>query len=364
MNATGDDPWEIGHLFSHRGMWAFYSISNFLGAVENIILIWALLQAKNKRAVDVFLIAHAQGCAMMSIPCATQCAINWASGTNRFQRGWVACEIEAFAHVSAIMVQFFAITMMAVCNYLSVVHSYHIRVQTAWIVVAGMWTVGEAVTYGLASASDVVLMPAGAYCFYDFKSPLIYAWFAPVMVGGLIVTAFCFAAIFRVTNRTIANVQHNISGPGFSALTVAKNSIIWWLVFLIGWFPAVVECIYTLITGHMSEVLDLMLAICGSLHSDFVPLVHGIRNPRFRRWLAHYALFRQCMPQFKLSRARGLASGPSHYTVKTKYSDPDGDMLSLASTKTKTIQKPTPTTQQHSRHLSRELEVPGVVMTV
>lgn len=324
MNVT-DDPWEIGHRFSHRGMWAFYSISNYLGAVLNTVLIWGLMQQKRKTSVDVFLVGHASGCAMMSVPCATQCAINWASGTNRFQRGWIACDIEAFAHVSAIMEQFFFITMIALRNYLSVVHRKTITVRTAWIITLSMWTIGTAVTYGFASVSDVVLMPAGAYCFYDFKSPLIYAWFAPVMVGGLIVTAFCFARIFQVTNRTIADLQGanmTLSGPAFNTFTVARNSLIWWLVFLIGWSPAVAECIYTLIVGHMSEVLDLLLAICGSLHSVFVPIVHGVRNPRFRRWLARFALCRRWLPQYKMTRVRAIATGPSHYTVQTKYSEP------------------------------------------
>lgn len=324
MNVT-DDPWEIGHMFSHRGMWAFYSTSNYLGAVLNTILIWGLMQQKKKTSVDVFLIGHASGCAMMSVPCATQCAINWASGTNRFQRGWIACEIEAFAHVSAIMVQFFSITMIALRNYLSVVHRHNMSVRVAWIIVLGMWTVGETVTYGFASISDVVLMPAGAYCFYDFKSPLIYAWFAPIMVSGLIVTAFCFARIFQYTNRAINDLMSSsgttVSGPIFNTMTVAKNSIIWWLVFLIGWFPAVIECLYTLIVGHMSEVLDLLLAVCGSLHSVFVPIVHGIRNPRFRRWLARFAAFRPFLPQFKITKVHILGTGPSHYTVKSKSPD-------------------------------------------
>lgn len=181
----------------------------------------------------------------------------------------------------------------------------------------GMWTIGEGATYWFASQSTDALMPAGAYCFFDFGSLLIYAWFTPVMVITLFASTFFYIRIFSVaqeTNRNLENMSNFTRGPQIPTAKVARRSIVFIVGFFVGWFPAVVMCIHTLITGQRNEYMDLVLAICGSLHSVFVPVAYGWTNPRFHRWLAHYALFRRCIRGYKLKQKQ------SHKTVVTKWS--------------------------------------------
>lgn len=48
------------------------------------------------------------------------------------------------------------------------------------------------------------------------------------------------------------------------------------VLFLVGWGPAVVACMKAVSShGDLPEEYDLLLAICGSLHSPAVPLVYG-----------------------------------------------------------------------------------------
>src|SRR4029078_3533787 len=104
------EEWQHGTI-RHVPIWVFYSFVNYLGSVLCAILVWTILCSKRRstdvgtrlHAADVFVIGLCLGCLAMSIPCATQCAINLAGGTEAFQYGQEACVIEAFAHVSAIM---------------------------------------------------------------------------------------------------------------------------------------------------------------------------------------------------------------------------------------------------------------------
>lgn len=330
--AAASDPFTKGHLFSHWGMWATYSISNYLGAVMCAILVYGILSGRRKmRSGDVFVIGLCTGCFNMSIPCATQCSINWASGTSTFQHGWIACEDEAFFHVSAIMVQFLSVTAIAVRNYCAVVWSprLDISVKMAWLILSFIWIAGEGITYALSTISEAYLMPAGAYCFFKFNSPLIYAWFMPIMLASLFVTVFCYARIYAVARQSANKVQAYTRSAAPSAaaaddttrtsspvvtIQIAKRSIIWVLVYFVGWFPAVVACMTALQYGDVTETEDLTLAICGSLHSVWVPLTYAWFNETFHRWLSRNEWCRVHIGRFYRTR-RMAARYQSHQTL-------------------------------------------------
>jgi hypothetical protein len=71
-------------------------------------------------------------------------------------------------------------------SYLAVNHHYSMSQLAAfkWVlVIISLATIGT-VLIGLPSA--LYLMPSGAYCFFDFGSPVIVAWFIPILVSLLL----------------------------------------------------------------------------------------------------------------------------------------------------------------------------------
>jgi hypothetical protein len=65
-------------------------------------------------------------------------------------------------------------------------------------------------------------------------------------------------------------------------VTLARRSVAFVVVFFLGWFFAVVLCIYELFFGPAIEQLDILLGTFGSAHSVAVPFIYGFLNKAIR----------------------------------------------------------------------------------
>lgn len=180
-------------------------------------------------------------------------------------------------------------------------------------------------------------MPAGAYCFFVMSSPTIIYWFIPIMVIALISIIVCYGLIVRhvqefarataqkynvhpqdhkIENKTIPAATSSGSGSGSGlgtksnenspvlpvrkvnrppifiranpmqkAVKSAKKSFMFFVIFLLGWFSAIILCIYELSIGPAIEPLDMMLGTFGSAHSVAVPLAYGFSNDKIWKTL-------------------------------------------------------------------------------
>lgn len=308
VNTTGAeyDEWDQGTV-NKVALWLFYIIVNYSAAIFNFLLVWSILQSKKRSAGDILTIGLCSGDFFMSIPCATQCLLNLIGGHNRFEHGTRACSLEAFFHVSAIMVQFISIALIAFRTFCAVVLRKDFSNSTAWFSLGVMWIICEMTTYTVGSSSDIYLMPAGEYCFYKFTSDIIVYWFTPIMILSLIGIICFYFSIFwlaRQANKAVHQTA-NVTGPKIMTMKVAKRTFLYVINFFLGWFPAVVACFYAINHGYITQALDATLGINGSLHSLTVPMVYGYNNVKFLKWLARFRFFAPFLPQYKRRRVNG-----------------------------------------------------------
>jgi hypothetical protein len=287
------DPWIKGTPELKSFALGFYTIVNFLGVLINSILIWSILRSRDKTSRDIFIAGLSSGCLVMSGACATQCALNYSSSRHRYQYEGVACYFEAYFHVSAIIVQFMNIMMIAWSSYASVINRKSISTTVAAVWVIMIW-MSEALGVAVLSRfSKVILMPDGAYCFFDFTSVVIVYWFTPVMLLTLSFIVYFYFKIYRLaqaSNTVIKiNGQDPMTGPNGDRTVrgIALRSMIFVGVFFIGWFPAVITCVYAVIHGYATEPLDIYLAISGSTHSVLQPLAYGIYNRNLHKLIVY-----------------------------------------------------------------------------
>lgn len=302
-----DQEWNQG---SHpkAWFWIIYLTLNYAGSILCLLILWSLWALRDRiKPHDIFTGCLLLGCLLMGIPCASQCLINRVYGNDRFEYGWRACWWEAYFHLEAIQMQFFGVTLVAGCHYFNVVHRKSPSIRSSLLVALGVIVCCAVGTYLMGTISEVVLMPAGAYCFYKFSSPLIVYWFTPGMLAALACVTVFYIGIFRfvmVTDKKVApmlaptpptfsrsppaaerrgSAQHSPTHP--KRLVFARRTSIYVLIFLLGWGPAVVACLYTVRTGTLTEALDITLAMFGSAHTLAVPLVYGYHTRQFRDWL-------------------------------------------------------------------------------
>jgi hypothetical protein len=283
-----------------RPAWYFYSLVNYASVPLLLVSMYAILRSRHRQAADMFVVGEYSGCLFMSIPCATQCLLNLLGGSNAFQYGRLACTWEAFMHVSAIMVQFFSVTMIAFAHFMKVVRQSPISLNTSYSILLGMWFVGETITLAFSHISPVELLPAGTYCFYTFDSPMIYAWFIPVMSASLLAAGRIYYRIFCIT-RDAEKAAPSAQNTDI-AHRVARRTFLFVLVFFLGWSPAVVACGYALVHGSITPTQELLVGIFGSLHSIWVPLVYGIHDEKLHRWMARYRCCRRHFPHYESRR--------------------------------------------------------------
>lgn len=183
----------------HQGLWAVYYVVNYLGALLCLLEFYAIYWRYNKQSIkahDIFVSGLLFNCITMSVPCATQCLLNAISDESRFAWGEVACFIEAFAHVSSIIGQFRFNLYVALTVYVKVVwHPRQISIRQAKIITACEILLSWIGTYVSGLFSEIYLMPAGAYCFYNMTSPAIEFWFVPMNLLTLLLDAYFYGHV-------------------------------------------------------------------------------------------------------------------------------------------------------------------------
>jgi hypothetical protein len=154
MTVSGDMmDWNHGGLNTKLPLWIIYNFFNILGSLLCMILMIgiALLPSlssvslvTNRRvngattmlncrtSADIFIISLCIGCILFSLPCALQCFMNMSMGS--FAYGRLACDTEAFFHVSGILHQFLSLMAGGYRNYLAVVKNYILGERAAIII--------------------------------------------------------------------------------------------------------------------------------------------------------------------------------------------------------------------------------------
>ena len=289
MNNT--NPWNIGPL-NKQGLWSYYSIGNTIGVVEGCLLFYILNFSPDRKptANKVGVSGLISGCVLMSLPCATQCFLNLISGTDNFQYGQDACFWEAFFHISAIMVQFLSIAYIGFSSYLRVSYRYEMSVRSAWITIALIWIISEVSVWVAGIYSETELLPSGAYCFSDFKSPVIML-FSITMVSAFTSVIFSYCKILIITRRTEAKITTSER----KAHKVAQRTFINVVVFFFGWIFGVIGCIYAIATGRITVLLDVLLGVFGTAHSIIVPPIYAYGCEDVKKWLFRHAC---CLSRF------------------------------------------------------------------
>ncbi len=310
-NSTVPDLWFKGTI-SKDFLWGFFSVGNITGGLIGALVIYVILRSKDKQSGEIFISCYLSGCVLMSLPCAMQCLINWIVATGGFVGGELACQIEAFAHVSAIMVQFFGVALIAIRCYLAIIHRIIITNRLAYIICAVAWIFGLAGTALVGLVSDIYLMPAGAFCFYQFSSPVIAYWFVPVMLLALIAVCYCYIRIF-MANKELENLNSKAIDYRRQNVTkkLARSTILFALIFFVGWFPAVVTCFYELQYGQISQEFDTVVGVFGTLHSVFATIVYGYHSDKLKKFLAWY--FPSQFGQFEKGRKHGQETMVTRY---------------------------------------------------
>src|SRR5579864_4914713 len=105
MNDSNVNPWNIGTL-DKQGIWTVYILFNALGVIGCLMLVVGIggMRTRRRTSADVLVANLCLGCIWMSLTCGSQCLV---SAVHRYFWGgdW-ACSLEAFFHISAILVQF------------------------------------------------------------------------------------------------------------------------------------------------------------------------------------------------------------------------------------------------------------------
>lgn len=302
MNYT-IDPWNIGTPSLKSYSLGFYVIVNFLGIILNFILILSIIRSRDKTSRDIFIAGLSSGCFVMSLACAIQCLLNYSSSDHSYQHGDMACYFEAYFHVASIMVQFINIMMISWSSYKNVIKRQTISTDSSTVWMIGIWisqSLGIAI---LSRFSEVILMTNGAYCFFDFTSVIIVWWFTPVMLITLLSMIYFYYKIYKLAqdSNTLIKINGqdtNATNDNRTTSRVALRSLIFVGVYFIGWFPAIITCIYAIINGYVPELLDILLGNFGSLHSVFQPIAYGIYNKNLHKLIV--CCFPSCGENLKL----------------------------------------------------------------
>jgi hypothetical protein len=146
-NTNMEFDWSGGQpLHSKQSLWVIYSLLNVIGSILCSFLIIGikLLQPSSsigihgrkdvntRTSADIFIASLCIGCILFSLPCVIQCVMNLSKGA--FAYGIIACDIQAFFHIAAILLQFLSIMVGGLRNYLAVVRNYVISERSAIII--------------------------------------------------------------------------------------------------------------------------------------------------------------------------------------------------------------------------------------
>lgn len=348
MNVTTavEDVWHQGTI-DKTAAWSYYIAANYIGVALCTILMFSVWKNHRKTSIDVLIAGLCSGCLWMSITCGSQCLVSVIH--HYFYGSDIACQLEAFFHVSAILVQFFMVTTIALRSYLAVVRQYTISLSLSYGLVLSIWITCVLVTYLLSLVSPIYLMTAGTYCFFGFSSPAIAYWLLPGLVVSLLTMIICYIAIwqtFRASTKRVApslsipqpttnetkehgegttgrsepaDSQHmvapavvpiaTIGAVQATALTgsaslpitsIAQESIqqkmimtvalrsAWFIAVLLGgWFFAAIASVYELDVGLTPEWLVTAVGVAGVTHSIAVPLTYAYSSKFHLKTMRH-----------------------------------------------------------------------------
>jgi len=199
MTGMNSDVWNIGTLHK-EGIWGYYVLSNYVGVFLCSILMYSVWKNPKRNATDVIVCGLCSACLILSITCGTQCLVNVFH--KRFYGGELACQIEAIAHVSSILTQFFCVAALAIRSYLVVVRKYDLPPRLAAKITAFIWVFCTVMTGLFSLVSPIYLMSNGAYCFFAFGSFAIAGWLLPGLVLALGAMTYCYYQIWRKFRET------------------------------------------------------------------------------------------------------------------------------------------------------------------
>jgi hypothetical protein len=153
--------WTKGTL-NKEAIWTYYVIANYSGVFLCAVLMYSVYRNPMKTSTDILIGGLCSGCLLMSLTCGSQCL---ASLIYRyFYGGNIACQMEAFFHISAILVQFFSVALIAVRSYYAVVKGVNMSLRTAMWLCAGVWALCVLVTYLLSLISPSQSLPPLPQC--------------------------------------------------------------------------------------------------------------------------------------------------------------------------------------------------------
>jgi len=270
-------------------------------------LMYSVYANPKRNGTDILISGLCSGCLLMSVTCGTQCLLSMIHG--RFYGGDLACQIEAIAHVSSILTQFFCVAGIAIRSYLLVVRKYDLATSLALKITVSVWVVCIVLTGLFSLFSPIYLMSNGTYCFFGFSSFAIAGWLLPGLVVALGVMCVCYCRIWQEFKRTtlIMEAALRILGPraedscsgeatpstrgtsrstasrsltenarrDISHVAVARRSALFIVILLLGWGFAAVTAIYELTVGQATEWLVTAVGVGGVSHSWWVPIMYA-----------------------------------------------------------------------------------------
>jgi len=351
------DPWNIGTLHK-EGIWAYYVLSNYVGVFLCGVLMYSVSINPKKTATDILIAGLCSGCLLMSITCGTQCLVNVIYG--KFYGGELACQIEAIAHVSSILTQFFCVAGIALRSYLLVVRKYDLPVKVACWCTVTIWSLCCLLTGLFSLFSPIYLMSNGTYCFFGFSSFAIAGWLVPGLIIALGVMTFCYYKIWCEFRRTglileAAMIIMNNSQGGvelapmdedgrdrsktrtmqldavrrdISHIQVARRSAWFIAILLVGWGFAAITAVYELSVGNATEWLVTAVGVGGVSFSWWVPLTYAYTSEWHKSFMKK--LFGWgCIPCLGVAWWRG-AWEDSQHSKRTPYAESTGSNESSA----------------------------------
>jgi len=230
---------------------------------------------RERRIIDYFIGGVCSGCVMLSITCGVQCLTN--SAMNMFYGEDPACQIEAIAHVSSILTQFFNVTLMALAFW-DIVVWHHNKKPILTDVIAfrttiGVWIVCVLITGLLSLDSPIYLVSAGTYCFFTFDSFAIAGWLLPGLILALVTIATCHMQLWRFLRKNATREYHLLE----------FNYIIFGCVLLVGWGFAAIASVYELGFGRSPEWLVTGVGVGGVSFSWMFPVSVFYQSSDYRK---------------------------------------------------------------------------------
>lgn len=276
--------YDIGSL--HKpAIWSVYIIFNFTGSALCVLLMRDIYKKKIKVSNDVFIFGLCSGCTYMSLTCGFQCLISVINGM--FYGGDTACWLEAWYHVSAILVEFSCVTFLSLRAYFHVVYNRDVTVKVAVKVVVVTWVLCLVGTLCLGLVSPIYLVSNGTYCFYQFKSAAILWWLVLGLLIAIVTMTFSYTRIYIHMKRTNNNVSRYVGGVGNLnnnelSMRMVKRATLFVIAIFICWGSAAVTAVYEYSAGEALPELVTAVGVGGTFYTVTVPLIYGYTTGSFK----------------------------------------------------------------------------------